>query len=122
MNKRSCTNHPENFSFVCFWKVYTKKLEEKHYNQNPVPIRPAGQDKDASSDEDDQEDVTFEPNTKEPHLLNQGDLLDLVRDLSLSKSNAELFGSRLQQWNLLELATKISLYINVTETWLNSLQ
>ena len=35
---------------------------------------------------------------------------DLVRDLYLSKEKAEILGSRLQQWNLLEPGTTISLF------------
>ena len=38
----------------------------------------------------------------QPHILTQNELNDLVRDLQLSKSKAELLGSRLKQWNLLE--------------------
>jgi len=37
----------------------------------------------------------------QPHILIQEELNDLVRDLELSKSKAELLGSRLKQWNLL---------------------
>ena len=33
----------------------------------------------------------------EPHLLTQGDLNDVVRDLKLSKKQAELLGSRLME-------------------------
>jgi len=44
--------------------------------------------------------------SNEPHQLNQGDLNDIVRDLNLSKKQAEL-GSRLKGWNLL---TKVCLY------------
>ena len=33
--------------------------------------------------------------SNEPHLLTQGDLNDIVRDLNLSKKQAELLGSRL---------------------------
>jgi len=33
--------------------------------------------------------------SKEPHLLTQGDLNEIVRDLNLSKKQAELLGSRL---------------------------
>ena len=43
-----------------------------------------------------------------PLLMNQERLNDLVRDLYLSKVNAEVLGSRLQQWNLLEPGTTIS--------------
>ena len=35
-------------------------------------------------------------------------LNDPVRDLTLTKNKAEILGSRLQQWNLLEKDTKIS--------------
>ena len=43
-----------------------------------------------------------------PLLINQERLNDLVRDLYLSKENAEVLGSRLQQWNLLDSETTIS--------------
>ena len=43
-----------------------------------------------------------------PLLINQERLNDLVRNLYLSKENAEVWGSRLQQWNLLEPGTTIS--------------
>src|ERR1043165_5708572 len=48
--------------------------------------------------------------TEEPHLITQADLNDLVRDLDLPKSKAQLLGSRLQQWNLLEKGTKLSFF------------
>ena len=38
----------------------------------------------------------------QPHILIEDELNDLVRDLELSKRRAELLGSRLKQWNLLE--------------------
>ena len=43
-----------------------------------------------------------------PLLINQERLNDLVRDLYLSEEKAEVLGSRLQQWNLLEPGTTIS--------------
>ena len=45
-----------------------------------------------------------------PHLLTQGDLNDIVRDLNLSKKQAELLGSRLKGWNLLRQDTKVCFY------------
>ncbi|KAK4880623.1 hypothetical protein RN001_008769 [Aquatica leii] len=48
--------------------------------------------------------------SREPHLLTQSELNDLVRDLQLPKTKSELLGSRLQQWNLLEKGVKISSY------------
>ncbi len=37
-----------------------------------------------------------------PYYPNQEDINDLVRELSLTKSNAELLISRLKQWDLLD--------------------
>ena len=36
----------------------------------------------------------------QPHILTQDELNSLVRNLELSKSKAELLGSRLKQWNM----------------------
>jgi hypothetical protein len=46
----------------------------------------------------------------QPHLITQAVLNDLVRDLDLPKTKAQLLGSRLQQWSLLENGVKVSLY------------
>jgi len=53
---------------------------------------------------EEQDDATFETSTSscEPHLLTQGELNDLVRDLELSKKQAELLGSGLRGWNFLQ--------------------
>ena len=48
--------------------------------------------------------------SKQPHLITQEELNDLVRDLSLTKESAEVFGSRLNEWNLLAYDTRISFY------------
>ena len=48
--------------------------------------------------------------SSEPHLLTQGDLNDIVRDLNLSKKQAELLGSRLKGWNLPHQDTKMCYY------------
>jgi len=45
--------------------------------------------------------------SNQPHLLTQGALKDIVRDLNLSKKQAELLGSRLNGWNLLHQVTKV---------------
>ena len=79
-------------------------------DENPVPTPAADQNIPVSSGKEDGDDEPFEPDAQEPHLLNQGDLNDLVRDLSLSKAKGELLRSRLQQLNLLESNTKITLF------------
>jgi len=48
--------------------------------------------------------------SNEPHLLTQGDLNDIVRDLNPSKKQAEPLGSRLKGWNLLHQDTKVCFY------------
>ena len=48
--------------------------------------------------------------SNEPHLLTQRCLNDIVRDLNLSKKQAELLGSRLKDWNLLREDTKVCFY------------
>ena len=40
--------------------------------------------------------------SKQPHLITQEEFNDLVYDLSFTKENAEVLGSRLKKWNLLE--------------------
>ena len=44
------------------------------------------------------------------HRITQEELNDLIRDLDLPKSKAELLGSRLQQCNLLKENVRISVY------------
>ena len=51
-----------------------------------------------------------ESSSQEPHLITQDELNNLVRDLELPISKAELLSSRLQQWNLLASNTKISIF------------
>ncbi|KAL6461702.1 hypothetical protein MHYP_G00298470 [Metynnis hypsauchen] len=58
-----------------------------------------------SATQEDVEDHDFSSCADEeqkPYYPNQKDLNDLIRDLGLTKSNAELLTSRLKQWNLLD--------------------
>jgi WD40 repeat protein len=48
--------------------------------------------------------------SNEPHLLTQGDLNDIVRDLNLSKKQAEILDSRLKSWNFLHEDTMVCFY------------
>lgn len=45
---------------------------------------------------------------KLPHLITQTDFDDLVRDMALSSTKAEILGSRLKQWNLVASDYKIT--------------
>jgi hypothetical protein len=46
----------------------------------------------------------------EPHKITEIELNDLIRDLELPKNKAELLASRLQQWNLLDHAVKVTVF------------
>jgi hypothetical protein len=48
-----------------------------------------------------------EPVLQMKHLLTQGDLNEIVRDLNLSKKHAERLGPRLKGWNLLCQETEV---------------
>jgi hypothetical protein len=75
-----------------------------HSQDLPVPKPPEKWTIDDDNDDDepvpmeqDVGDPDFQPSTSnEPHLISQGELNDLVRDLNLSESQAEFLGSRLQ--------------------------
>jgi hypothetical protein len=72
--------------------------DDNNYDE-PVPM------------EQDISNPDFQPSTSnEPQLIFQGELNDLVRDLNLSKSQAELLRSQLQGWNLLQKNTNISIF------------
>ena len=60
-------------------------------------------------------DETFAAATSsnEPHLLTQGHLNEIVRDLNLSKKQAELLDSRLNGWNLLRQDIKVCFTVDV---------
>ena len=60
---------------------------------------------ESTPDEDDItiDDYVLNSNLEQKkHYPNQKNLNDLIKDLGLTKSNAELLTSRLKQWNLLD--------------------
>jgi hypothetical protein len=80
-----------------------------HSEALPIPKPPENvivDDEDSATDKADLEQVgetfdcdpTFEAScsSSEPHLLTQGDFNDFVRDLNLSKKEAEILASRLK--------------------------
>ena len=89
-----------------------------HSPDLPVPHHPTEKEDsfsvdacESTSTENEEEpielDLSFQHESA-PLFINQERLNDLLRDLYLSKKKAEIFGSRLQQWNLLEPGTTIS--------------
>lgn len=125
-------NHEENCYICKTKVVYSKNMEESvryasgssaklpvlHTDGIPVPV-PPGQCfsqidcmEEESETEDlfenpayqrhEREDPLYIPDTEETHLLSQGELNDLHRDLALTKQMSELLTSRLQEWKLLD--------------------
>jgi hypothetical protein len=77
-----------------------------HSEEYPKPAPPIQCD---SSSSDSFSDEEFLPEaTSQCHSQKQTELNDLVRDLSLPKSKAELLSSRLKDWNVLDKSCKIS--------------
>ena len=80
----------------------------------PIPIAPT----EYTTDEETQEERSPTPtsNVSDPdsqsgeaiHLINNADLSDLIRDLALTKGQAELLGSRLEEFNFLAPGTTTS--------------
>jgi hypothetical protein len=55
-------------------------------------------------------DADYVPNTDSyHHMITEGELNDLTRDLELPKNKSELLTSRLQQWNVLHHSVKVTL-------------
>jgi hypothetical protein len=52
----------------------------------------------------------FPQSCQEPQLIEQSELSDPICDPNMSRQQAELLGSRLQQWNLLAEGTGISVF------------
>ena len=88
-----------------------------HSDELPIP-EPCEVDLLSSDDaESSQESCISEPSTfrneefgfttSEPHLINESEMNNLVRDLDLPKGKAELLASRLKQWNLLQSGVNV---------------
>ena len=58
----------------------------------------------------DYDDSDFEGTSHLPQTFTQGELSDLVRDLNLSKEQAEVLASRLKEKNNLSDGTKVTFY------------
>lgn len=85
-----------------------------HGPEFPVPTppkrdQPPAESGKSHSEEDTDSGDDFRNIPEESRYYpNQNDLNDLIRDLGLTKSNAELLTSRLKQWNLLDTSVKVA--------------
>jgi len=87
--------------------VTCAKASNKHDAEWQLNYEDVGQ---ANNNMDCDPTFTGANSSNEPHLLTQGDLNDIVRDMNLSKKQAELLSSRLKGWNLLHEDTKVCYY------------
>ena len=98
-----------------------------HTEDLPVPVSPQQYILDSDDELTENWEKTPEPSTStdadftadlqfnEFHRITQEELNDLIRDLDLPRSKAELLGSRLQQWNLLKESVITSVYYKGTK-------
>jgi len=87
----------------------------------PVPKPPTNMtlsDSESSDEDIGQADINMDCDptfaracsSNEPHLPTQGDLNHIIRDLNLSKKQAEILGTMLKVWNLQRQDTKVCFY------------
>ena len=74
---------------------------------NKAP-KDSAESQDMEEDSDEEFNISHSDKNTEPHFPSQQELDDLVRDMGLTKSNAELLTSRLKEWNLLDLSCRSS--------------
>lgn len=83
-----------------------------HSEALPVPVPPEHSQSDDPSIESGNEDIQneefYDDSKSKPHFPNQQELNDLIRELGLTKSNAETLTSRLKEWNLLDNSCKVT--------------
>ena len=92
----------------------------------PIPIPPkrdqpsSGDSSNSYSEEnigDTDYGFTDAVEERRPYFPNQKDINDLIRDLGLTKSNAELLTSSLKQWNLLDESVQVTDQIKRHQTF-----
>lgn len=101
-NKRKSIAYPEVASVI---------KPVPHSDTIPRP-KPPKAESDKSSEGELELSSDLDDNSTTQHLIAQSELNDLIRDLKLSKTDAELLTSRLQQWNCLQKQVKVSEYRN----------
>jgi hypothetical protein len=86
-----------------------------HSDELPVPVPPQTRSLEEENIDDPMETVHMSSESEyedlnKPHLIAQIELNNLVHDLNLSKAQAELSGSGLKEWNLLQKGTTVSVF------------
>ncbi|XP_027233923.2 uncharacterized protein [Penaeus vannamei] len=100
----------KNRSSLKYPDLQSARRPVAHCDEIPVPVfreLPDISDKDPSGDQEDEEDEVVLDDSA-PHPFSRNELNDLVRDLSLSKSSAELLASKLKEKNLITDSARIT--------------
>ena len=104
--RRTGKNSPQ----VVYPDIFSSIAQVPHCPELPIPTppksdQPSSGDSSKSDSEEDIEDpdygFTDAVEERRSYFPNQKDINDLIRDLALTKSNAELLTSRLKQRNLM---------------------
>ena len=104
-------NTGKNTQFYPDVQSVTKpELHSETLPSKNVTSVPSSSKRSRAADSDSGSSCNFE--SEKRHFFSQAELNDLVRDLYLSKSNAELLASRLRHGNHLAPETKITFYRN----------
>lgn len=112
-NRRTGKNAPQ----IVYPDIPSSIAPVPHSPDLPVPTpprqhRPSSGDSSKSDSEADTGDMDYdsadEVGDRKPYFPNQKDVNDLIRDLGLTKSNAELLISRLKQWNLVDDSVQVT--------------
>ena len=109
----------KNRSSLKYPDLQSARRPVAHCDEIPVPVvgeLPDISDEDSSGVEGNEEEVILDEDA--PHLFPQMELNDLVHDLGLSKSSAELLASRLKEKNSLSNSACITFYRNRHEEYL----
>ena len=100
----------------------TSRRPVAHSDECPVPVYAMlfdNSDNGSPAAQESQKDEEADFSDDTPHPFSQNELNDLVRDLNLSKSSAELLASRLKKENLLSNGTRITFYRNRHQEFLH---
>ena len=96
-----------------FTQAYHLQLLPCHTEDLPIPEPPTLElpsCASTSSEEDTDANFCEASTSEEPHFPNQQEMDDLIRDMGLTKENAQLLTSRLKECNLLDPTCKVSKY------------
>lgn len=123
---REPTNHHDNCYFCMVDITHYKSTKNRknipypsipssiapvpHSEELPIPSPPKQSSEEEVKTSSEDSENSFSHESLEPQLFTQQKLDDLVRELQLTKSKAELLASRLKEYNLLDKSCKITKY------------